>query len=143
MDNSLLGIGHKYSKNSNRPKKRISIESIESNFQNINISKEEIKKDKLEKLFNKYFNKIVNKIIQEIYNNNNETIIYVNYYDFVNKERIGKPGGLMSELLYHMCYEYSEHVTLDCHNNIMTLKTLFGNNLNWKIVNKDKIKFNW
>ena len=74
--------------------------------------------------------------------NKNEIKFYYNYYDFVN-DRLGKPHGFLNEFMYEMCYEYSEYVTKDDHDNPMTFKTLFGQNFKWELKGKNMMIISW
>ena len=42
-----------------------------------------------------------------------------------------------------MCYDGSKFVTYDCHDNPMTLKSLFGYKFDWQIIDKDRMKISW
>lgn len=123
-------------------KQRQKIDSFNS-FNSFNLPNKDLKrKTLLTNLNNKYFSKITQKIQNEINNNKKTAVFYFNYYDFLN-ERLGHPQLIMKELLYEMSYEYSEYVHKDNHNNIITLKTLFGNNLKFKIIGKNIAIFEW
>ena len=125
----MLGSAIMYSKTKNGQRRKIDIDCKD---------KEDIKRLHMIKLTNKYFNKIVNEVIKCIFNNKKEISIYYNYYDLTN-ERIGKPKGLLNEWMHEMCYELSEYVYLDEHNNPMTFKTLFGYEFKWELIGKNKI----
>ena len=93
-------------------------------------------------LINKYFNKICNRIINENAKGKSETMFFFNYYDFIN-QGLGHPALIMNEIVYEMCYEHSEYVSLNQHGNVMTLKTLFGNNFNFQMKGKNCMLFKW
>lgn len=93
-------------------------------------------------LINKYFNKIINNIIKAIYNDKTHDNFHYNYYEFLNK-KMGHPHLIVNEILYEMSYQLSEYSTLDDNGNIMTFKTLFGDNFRWKLVGKNNILFEW
>lgn len=113
------------------------------NYLDIKLDNKEIRLKKLYIfLINKYFNKICNHIIKEIVKNKNKSIFYFNYYDFINL-KLGHPQLIMTNLMYEMCYEYSEFVSKDQHNNIITLKTLFGNNFKFTIKGKNIVILEW
>ena len=125
----MLGSAIMYSKTKNGQRRKIDIDCKD---------KENIKRLHMIKLTNKYFNKIVHEVIKNIYNNKKQISIYYNYYDLTN-ERIGKPKGLLNEWMHEMCYELSEYVYLDEHDNPMTFKTLFGYEFKWELIGKNKI----
>ena len=49
----------------------------------------------------------------------------------------------MTQLMYEMCYEYSEYPCYDQHYNKITLKTLFGNGLTFEIKGKNGVILKW
>lgn len=102
------------------------------------LSKDEIKKKKMNTLINKYYDKIINEVNNNKNKNLNEIKFYYNYYDFLN-DRIGKPKGLFNEMMQEMCYEYSEYRKINEKGEILTLKNIFGNNFSWEHVDKNKI----
>ena len=105
------------------------------------MSKEEQKKIKMTWLVNKYFNKIVNAI-ETNKNSQNKIFFFYNYYDFINN-KLGKPHGLVNELMYEMSYEYSQYVSKDTENKSITFKTLYGQNFNWILRGKNMMIISW
>jgi len=135
----MLGSGYIYAKNTNGQRRRID-KPITSDIDKL--IKESQRKNKMNYLANKYFNKIADSVIKASLNSKNNIHIYYNYYDFVNNG-LGKPHGFLNEFMTEMCYEYSEYVTKDCHNNPMTFKTLFGPNFTWKLYGKNMMIISW
>ena len=134
----MLGVGYINPKSNNSQRQRIDIF-----LNNLDINGKETKKKILiQSLINKYFNKICNHVVKEISLNKNKTIFYFNYYDFVN-DKLGHPQSIMTQLLYEMCYEYSEFVSKDQHDNIITLKTIFGQNFKFTIKGKNLLILEW
>ncbi len=131
----MLGSGYISAKSNNAQRRKIDILSSEE-------SKENKRKIFQKNLIDKYFNKICKYIVKEIFNNKNKTVFYFNYYDFIN-DKLGHPQLIMNQILYEMCYEYSEFASRDEHNNIITLKTLFGNNFKFTIKGKNLAVFEW
>jgi len=132
----MLGSGYINSKSNNTQRQRIQIDS--SNELNKKLKRTIFIKN----LIYKYFNKICDQIIKDIYKGKNKTLFYFNYYDFIN-EKMGHPQLIMNEILYEMTYEFSEYVNKDEHNNIITLKTLFGNNFKFNLKGKNLMIFEW
>ena len=132
----MLGSGYINSKSNNSQRQRIQIDS--SNELNKKLKRTIFIKN----LIYKYFNKICDQIIKDIYKGKNKTLFYFNYYDFTN-EKMGHPQLIMNEILYEMTYEFSEYVNKDEHNNIITLKTLFGNNFKFNLKGKNLMIFEW
>lgn len=129
-----------YFKHCNNQKRRFYIpDNTEINSMLI---KENKRKIHMTMLSNKYFNKIVNNINKAILNNKNSIIFYYNYYDFVN-DKLGKPHGFLNEFMYEMCYDYSEFISKDINGNIITFKTLFGNNFKWELKGKNMMIITW
>ncbi len=135
----MLGEGHIYSKTGNGQRRRI---DLEETLPNNSLDKIIIKNKKMNDLKNKYFQKITNEIIKAIYKEKNNINFYYNYYDLIN-ERIGKPHGLLNEFMYEMCYDLSVYVNKDSNNNIITFKTLFGENFRWELKGKNKMSISW
>ena len=135
----MLGQGYMYSKTGNCQRRRI---DLEETLPNNSLDKIIIKNKKMNDLKNKYFQKITNEIIKAIYKEKNNINFYYNYYDLIN-ERIGKPHGLLNEFMYEMCYELSPYVNKDWSNNIITFKTLFGENFRWELKGKNKMIISW
>ena len=133
----MLGIGFIAPNNNKSQRQRISLENS-----NIELTKEEKRKIFFRTLINKYFNKISNFIIKEIGNNKKSAIFYFNYYDFLNN-KLGHPQLIMQQILYEMCYEYSEFIGKDQHDNPITLKTLFGENFKFTVKGKNSVLFQW
>lgn len=135
----MLGSAHMYAKNQNGQRRRID----EPNKFEINkFIKEKERKYKINLLANKYFNKITNAVIKAVFNDKNQIHFYYNYYDFINN-KLGKPHGFLNEFMYEMCYEYSEYAAKDCHSNVMTFKTLFGQNFKWELNGKNMMIISW
>ena len=135
----MLGSGYMYTKNSNSQRRRI---NLPNKSEIDKLIKDTERKNKINLLADKYFNKIVNSIIKAITENKNKIHFYYNYYDFVNN-RLGKPHGFLNEFMYEMCYEYSEYVSKDCHNNPITFKILFGQNFKWELCGKNMMIISW
>ena len=135
-EEDILGQGILYSKTDNGQRRRINLE--ENNI----IDKIIIKNLKMNELKKKYFQKIIDSVINAIYKEKKSINFYYNYYDFTNK-RIGKPHGLLNEFMYEMCYEYSVYCSKDSNDNILTFKTLFGENFKWELVGKNKMIISW
>ena len=135
----MLGSGYIYAKTGNGQRRRIDLEETAP----INaLDKIIIKNKKMNDLKKKYFQKIINEVIKAVYKDKNKINFYYNYYDLIN-ERIGKPHGLLNEFMYEMCYDLSVHVNKDCNNNIITFKTLFGDNFRWELKGKNKMIISW
>lgn len=135
----MLGIGYMYSKNTNGQRRRIE----EPNKNEIDkLIKENNRKSKINSLANKYFNKISDSVVKAASNGKNQIHFYYNYHDFVNNG-LGKPHGFLNEFMSEMCYEYSEYVTKDCHDNPMTFKSLFGQNFRWELIGKNMMIISW
>jgi hypothetical protein len=137
--------------NLNRGQQRRKIDNNEQYYLNggtitneSSLTKEDYRRIKIYSLKSKYFNKIVASVNKSILNNKTEVHFYYNYYDFINKS-LGKPHGFVNEFMYEMSYEYSEFVKNNDSNgnNIVTFKTLFGNNFRWQLIGKNMIKINW
>ena len=45
--------------------------------------------------------------------------------------------------MYEMCYELSPYVNKDYNSNIITFKTLFGENFRWELKGKNKMIISW
>ncbi len=133
----MLGIGYIEPSNNKSQRQKISLDNS-----NVEITKEEKRKNFLQILINKYFNKIYNFIIKEIGKNKKSAIFYFNYYDFLN-DKLGHPQLIMQQILYEMCYEYSEFIGKDEYKNPITLKTLFGQNLKFTVKGKNSVLFQW
>lgn len=133
----MLGIGFITPTNNKSQRQRISLENSTDQ-----LSKEEKRKNLFQTLIYKYFNKISNFIIKEISKNKNSATFYFNYYDFLN-DKLGHPQLIMQQILYEMCYEYSEFIGKDQHNNPITLKTLFGQNFKFTVKGKNLVIFEW
>ena len=149
----MLGTGNTISdsiaKKNNSRKQRIGIPGIPGNIESINnnsemdkLIKEVARKNMIKSLIDKYYNKIYLCILSAIAKKQKEIDFYYNYYDFVNK-KMGHPHLIVNEILYEMCYEFSEYKIYDAQQNIITLKILFGNSFKWTLYGKNKIKFEW
>tara|TARA_B100001093_G_scaffold64713_1_gene54623 strand:- start:6623 stop:7030 length:408 start_codon:yes stop_codon:yes gene_type:complete len=135
----MLGSAHMYSKSGNGQRRRIDV-PMKSDIDTL--IKENEREKKMNSLANKYFNKIVKSVIKAITNDKNKIYFYYTYYDFVNNG-LGKPHGFLNEFMSEMSYEYSKYVTKDCHGNVMTFKTLFGQNFKWDLKGKDMMIISW
>ena len=148
----MLGTGNAISdsiaKKNNSRKQRIGTPGnpenpgINNNSEMDKLIKETARKNMIKGLIDKYYNKIYLNILSAISNKQRESDFYYNYYDFINK-KMGHPHLIVNEILYEMCYEFSEYKIYDNQQNVITLKKLFGDSLKWTLYGKNKIKFEW
>ena len=143
----MLGSGNAIPKKNNSRKQKIGIpghpEFSLQNNQNSEMDKlikETARKNMIKNLIDKYYNKIYLCIISAIEKNQKEANFYYNYYDFVNN-KMGHPHLIVNEILYEMCYEFSEYKIYDFQQNVITLKKLFGDSFKWTLYGKNMIKF--
>lgn len=140
-------ISSSVSKKNNSRKQRIgipgNIESINNKTSEMDkLIKETARKNMIKSLIDKYYNKIYLCILGAISKKQKEVNFYYNYYDFVNK-KMGHPHLIVNEILYEMCYEFSEYKIYDNQQNVITLKILFGESFKWTLYGKNMIKFEW
>ena len=108
----------------------------------LQLTKEQKRKLKINQLKDKYFSKISNEIIKATNHSKNTIHFYYNYYDFLNNG-LGKPHGFLNEFMMEMSYLYSEYASKDSIGNIITFKTLFGENFKWELRGKNMMIISW
>lgn len=154
-----LGAGVMNAKNNTSQRRRINLDNEMNHEKKTNDYIKSVHREKLvKKNIDKYFNKIVNSVIKAIYQDRKSIIFSYNYNDFLNRcifydeqsegkikktINLGHPHSFLNEIMYEMCYDGSKFVTYDCHDNPMTLKSLFGYKFDWQIIDKNRMKISW